>query len=45
VLQLCYVDLAKSMAMNPTHKLVNKTCAACGDEYCTFEEYPQKKKK
>jgi hypothetical protein len=33
----CYVDAAKSMAQDPEHKLVHKECAACGDEYCTFQ--------
>jgi hypothetical protein len=36
----CYVDAARTMAVNPTRKLVHKACAACGDEYCTFEELP-----
>jgi hypothetical protein len=34
----CYVDPAKTMAMNSGKKLVHDECAACGDEYCTFEE-------
>jgi hypothetical protein len=33
----CYVDGAKSMAADPAIKVVHKTCAACGDDYCTFE--------
>jgi hypothetical protein len=33
----CYVDAAKSMGQDPEHKLVHKDCAACGDEYCTFQ--------
>jgi len=33
----CYVDAAKSMARDPAHKLVHKECAACGDDFCTFE--------
>ena len=32
----CYIDAAKYMAQDPTHKLVHGYCAACGDEYCTF---------
>jgi hypothetical protein len=33
----CYVDAAKSMAVDPTGKIIHKTCAACRDDYCTFE--------
>ena len=33
----CYVDAAKSMAFDPDSKIIHKTCAACGDDYCTFE--------
>jgi hypothetical protein len=33
----CYVDGAKSMAVDPNSKFIHKTCAACGDDYCTFE--------
>jgi len=33
----CYVDGAKSMAVDPASKFIHRTCAACGDEYCTFE--------
>ena len=33
----CYVDAAKSMETNPDRKIVHKTCAACGDDCCTFE--------
>ena len=36
----CYVDAAKSMATDPTEKLIHSTCEACGDEYCTFEKKP-----
>jgi hypothetical protein len=36
----CYVDAAKTMAVNPNRKLIHKDCAACGDDYCTFEEAP-----
>jgi len=32
----CYIDAAKYMAQDPTHKLIHGYCAACGDEYCTF---------
>jgi hypothetical protein len=34
----CYVDAAKTMAVDPNRKLIHKDCAACGDDYCTFEE-------
>jgi len=34
----CYVDPAKSMAADPMVKYVHKDCAACGDEFCTFEK-------
>ena len=33
----CYVDGAKSMALDSASKFIHKTCAACGDNYCTFE--------
>lgn len=33
----CYVDAAKSMQVDPDYKLIHKTCAACGDDNCTFE--------
>lgn len=33
----CYVDAAKSMTVDPKHKLMHKDCAACSDDYCTFE--------
>jgi hypothetical protein len=36
----CYVDAAKTMAVDPNRKLIHKDCAACGDDYCTFEEVP-----
>lgn len=40
----CYVDPAKAMAANPMRKVIHATCAACGDEYCTFEGHPTTKK-
>lgn len=40
----CYVDPAKSMVVDPDHKLIHKDCAACGDDYCTFERVPTTKK-
>jgi len=36
----CYVDPAKSMAGNANRKLIHRDCAACGDDYCTFEVLP-----
>jgi predicted hydrocarbon binding protein len=36
----CYVDAAKSMAADSSHKLIHRDCAACGDDYCTFEVLP-----
>lgn len=40
----CYVDPAKTMAADPDHKLMHKDCAACGDDYCTFELVPTTKR-
>ncbi len=34
----CYVDPAKTMAIDPDQKAIHKTSAACGDDYCTFEQ-------
>jgi predicted hydrocarbon binding protein len=36
----CYVDPAKSMAADSNQKLIHRDCAACGDDYCTFETLP-----
>jgi len=33
----CYVDAAKSMAVDANRKLIHKTSMACGDDHCTFE--------
>ena len=33
----CYVDSAKTMAADPGKKMVHKTCAPCGDDFCTLE--------
>ena len=33
----CYVDAARSMETHPDSKIIHKTCAACGDDFCTFE--------
>ena len=40
----CYVDPAKTMAADASRKLIHNDCAACGDEYCTFEEVPTTEK-
>ena len=40
----CYVDPAKTMAADPTVKLIHNDCAACGDDYCTFAELPTTEK-
>lgn len=40
----CYVDPAKVMTVDPSRKQVHNDCAACGDEYCTFEEVPTTEK-
>ena len=34
----CYVDPAKTMAFDPSTKLIHNDCAAFGDDYCTFAE-------
>lgn len=34
----CYVDPAKTMAADPTSKLIHTDCAACGDDFCSFEK-------
>ena len=36
----CYVDAAKSMAVDPDHKLVHTACEPCGDDHCAFEMLP-----
>lgn len=40
----CYVDAAKSMATDSKSKFIHKDCAACGDDYCTFEQLPTTRK-
>ena len=40
----CYVDPAKSVVVDPYHKVVHRDCAACGDDYCAFEKTPTTKK-
>lgn len=36
----CYVDPAKSMAVDPNRKLVHTACEPCGDDHCAFELLP-----
>jgi len=36
----CYVDPAKTMTQDPSRKLVHRDCAACGDDFCSFEVLP-----
>ena len=36
----CYVDAAKSMAVNPDFKLIHTACEVCGDEFCAFDSVP-----
>ena len=36
----CYVDAAKSMAVNPDCKLIHTACEVCGDEFCAFDSVP-----
>lgn len=36
----CYVDPAKSMAVDPSAKLIHTACEVCGDAYCGFERVP-----
>lgn len=40
----CYVDPAKTMAVDPKMKQIHNDCAACGDEYCTFADLPTNEK-
>jgi hypothetical protein len=40
----CYVDPAKSMAVDPNKKEIHNDCAAFGDEYCTFAVLPTTEK-
>jgi len=36
----CYVDSAKSMAVDPTYKLIHTACVLCDDDYCGFNMVP-----
>lgn len=40
----CYVDPAKKMAADLNRKVMHTTCAACGDDHCTFQETPTTEK-
>jgi hypothetical protein len=40
----CYVDPAKSMAVDLDYKVIHEDCAVSGDDYCTFERVPTTKK-
>ena len=40
----CYVDPAKTMTADPGQKLIHRDCAACGDDFCTFEVLPTTEK-
>ncbi len=39
----CYIDPAKTMAVDPYQKLVHQECAPCGDDRCTFHSMPTTK--
>ena len=36
----CYVDPAKSMEADPSHKLIHTACEVCGDGHCAFDSVP-----
>ena len=36
----CYVDAAKTMAVDPWHKLIHTACEVCGDGRCAFKIVP-----
>lgn len=36
----CYVDAAKSMAADPSCKLIHTACEVCGDDFCAFDRVP-----
>lgn len=36
----CYVDPAKSMAVDPGCKLIHTACEVCGDGFCAFDRVP-----
>jgi len=36
----CYVDAARTMAMQPEAKMIHITCETCGDDKCTVDIVP-----
>jgi hypothetical protein len=40
----CYVDSAKSMATDPSHKLIHTACEPIGDDCCRFDLVPTTEK-
>ena len=36
----CFVDAAKTMAAESTHKLIHTACEVCGDDHCAFKSVP-----
>ncbi len=40
----CYVDSAKSMATDPSHKLIHTACEPLGDDCCRFDLVPTTEK-
>ena len=36
----CFVDAAKTMAAESTHKLIHTACVVCGDDHCAFKSVP-----
>ena len=40
----CYVDSAKSMAADPSQKLIHKACEVVGDGFCAFDLVPTTEK-
>ena len=40
----CYVDSAKSMATDPSHKLIHTACEPLGDDCCCFDLIPTTEK-
>ena len=41
----CYVDSAKSMATDPSHKLIHTACEPLGDDCCAFDLVSTSEKK
>jgi hypothetical protein len=40
----CYVDASKSMAEDPSKKLIHSDCILCGDGHCSFKLEPTSEK-